>query len=85
MLPGGVEFATPMTDVADDECVVDAFTLPLDGGGGNDKLLTPAEVGPTTGGPHMISWWRPLHFRHNTAPLCHMSRQQTPKTQTCRF
>ena len=21
---------------------------------------------PTAGGPHMISWWRPLHFRHTT-------------------
>ena len=68
MLPGGVEFAALKTDVVDDKCVADAFTLPLDGGGGcsNDKLLTPAEVGPTAAGPHMISWWRPLHFQHTT-------------------
>ena len=67
MSPGGVEFATLTKYVVDDECVVDAFTLPLDGGGGSDDtLLTPAEVGPTASGPHMISWWRPLHFRHTT-------------------
>ena len=66
MSPGGVEFATLTKDVVDDECVADVFTLPLDGGGGDDTLLTPAEVGPTAGGPHMISWWRPLHFRHTT-------------------
>ena len=66
MSPGGVEFATLMKDVVDDECVADVFTLPLDCGGGDDTLLTPAEVGPTAGGPHMISWWQPLHFRHTT-------------------
>ena len=67
MSPGGVELATLMTDVVDDECVADAFTLPLDGGGGgDDTLLTPAEVGPIAGGPHVISWWRPLHFHHTT-------------------
>ena len=36
MSPGGVEFATLMTDVVDNKSVADALTLPLDGSGGND-------------------------------------------------
>ena len=64
-----VEISTLTTDVVIDECVADAFTLPLDGscgGGGNDELLTPPKMGPTSGGPHMISWCHPLYFLHTT-------------------
>ena len=64
-----VELSTLTTDFVNDKCIADAFTLPLDGscgGGGNDELLTPPKVGPTSSGPHMISWCQPLHFLHTT-------------------
>ena len=72
MLPGGVEFATPTTDVVDNECVADALTLPLDGDrggddGGNNKLMMPAE-----GGGHYV-----FHTQHCT----HLQYVQATNTE----